>query len=96
MKLTGGILVFMALILWLIGGTMETTVSTSGAGLLSIESVNNIGLMQKQTLLFSVGGVLFLAGVIYMGLGLIYDSFLQKLTSIDYRLKEKTEGKEPV
>ncbi|MDR3594279.1 hypothetical protein [Clostridium sp.] len=84
MKATGGILFFIALILWIIAGTMETTVLTSG-----IESINNFGLMQKQMLLTIAGGVLFLSGVIYMGLGLIYDSFLQKLTSIDYKLREK-------
>ena len=86
MKATGGFLAVIALILWFFAFTMETTISNG------LEVINNIGLMQKQTILINTAGILFLASVVYMCVGFTHDSFYARLKSIDEKLTTKEKA----
>jgi hypothetical protein len=85
MKASGSLLVVISLVLWFISATMDTTVSSGGTDLglgyrSPVESVHNIGLMQKQMLYANTAGVLFLAGIIFIGFGYVYDLLEKRLT----------------
>ena len=87
MKIFGGIFMALGLLVWVGGMTMITTTETA-----LLDKINNIGLMQGQMIATNGGAILFLSGVILVGLGIIHESMLKKLTSIEKKL-QKEEAK---
>ena len=82
MKITGILFYVISIILFFIGIMMDTSTATSEL----FGRVNNIGLMQKQTLIIESAGILFLAGVMLFCFGILEESVTKSLQIIYNRM----------
>jgi hypothetical protein len=89
MKESGFTLVIISIIMWFFSVTMETSVLSSGY---SAERIYNTGLMQKQMLYVYTAGILFLSGIILIGLGYAHDSLYGIVDSIDDKIPDLEES----
>lgn len=90
MQRMGIFLIVVSIIFWFFSVRMDITEMN-----FSFEIVKSSHLMQKQIIYTNAAGILFLAGIFFLGLGSLGDLLNERLTKINNSLDktEQTENK---